>query len=149
MLGDPAYGPACDMWSVGCILAELVLHQNLFTATNELGLLTELCDLLGAPTEKTWPGFRRLRGARDLAWSKCNPTDKLGDKFRAAAFTSYPHLSTHGLDLLRSLLRWDPKERLTAEQVRRKTVKKSTPTHTPRSTPRHSLTLTLTPLSST
>lgn len=64
MLGAKAYGPAMDMWACGCIMAELMLHETLFNGRSELEMLKQFCDLLGAPTEKTWPGFRKLPGAR-------------------------------------------------------------------------------------
>jgi hypothetical protein len=47
------------MWSVGCILGELLRHEPLFPAKTEIELLGLICKLLGAPNERIWP----VRGA--------------------------------------------------------------------------------------
>ena len=50
MLSSQQYGESVDMWSVGCILAELVNRRVLFKGTNYLSQLKLYCELLGAPS---------------------------------------------------------------------------------------------------
>jgi male germ cell-associated kinase len=56
------YGPAVDVWAFGCILAELLLGRALAPGRNEVDQLALICQLLGPPTQTTWPeGVRRLK----------------------------------------------------------------------------------------
>lgn len=55
LLGLETYTEAIDMWSVGCIMAELLHHQPLFPAKTELGILEMMAKLLGSPNERIWP----------------------------------------------------------------------------------------------
>jgi len=55
LLGLETYTEAIDMWSVGCIMAELLHHQPLFPAKTELGILELMAKLLGSPNERIWP----------------------------------------------------------------------------------------------
>lgn len=60
---------AIDMWSVGCILAELIMGEVLFAGTSGLDQLVAIIKILGTPTreqvlsmnesyhEKVFPGF--------------------------------------------------------------------------------------------
>lgn len=43
------YTQEVDMWSVGCILAELVLQEPLFRAGSELELLLRIFSVTGSP----------------------------------------------------------------------------------------------------
>ena len=60
LLSAPHYTTAIDVWSVGCIFAELVSGEPLFAAQSEIELLNKMFRLLGAPNEKVWPGFSKL-----------------------------------------------------------------------------------------
>lgn len=55
MLGLDTYTEAIDMWSVGCIMAELLRHEPLFPAKTELAVLQLMVKLLGSPSEQIWP----------------------------------------------------------------------------------------------
>lgn len=52
LLGDRHYGPAVDIWGVGCIIAELFVKEPLFQGSSELHQLTLIFDALGWPTPK-------------------------------------------------------------------------------------------------
>lgn len=43
------YDVAIDMWSMGCILAELYLGTPLFPGNSEIEMLTMICDVFGLP----------------------------------------------------------------------------------------------------
>lgn len=57
------YGPAVDMWSVGCIVAELLTKSAIFPGKNESDQLSLILDMLGTPTSQTWPGWMDLPDA--------------------------------------------------------------------------------------
>lgn len=97
-----------DVWSVGCIFAELLLKEPLFQAKGELELLSLIFKLLGPPTKNSWPDYFNLPNAKTITLPSPQP----------AAFRSkFPHLSASGIDLLMSFLTYDPEQRITAEDA--------------------------------
>jgi len=46
-----------DIWSVGCIFAEIVNRKALFAGNNEEEQLAKIVKLRGIPSEKEWPGI--------------------------------------------------------------------------------------------
>lgn len=78
--GDPASGPGIDVWAAGCILAELLTRQPLFTGDDNSQLARQFYKLLGAPDPASWPGLKSLK-----AWQSFKPraptTNQLRTKF--------------------------------------------------------------------
>lgn len=115
LLGAKKYSTAVDMWSVGCIMAELLAKEPLFKGKSEIDQLDKIFKTLGTPNEKIWPDFGTLSGA------KCNfvkqPYNKLREKFPAASFSGKPTLSEAGFDLLNRLLTYDPNKRISSEDA--------------------------------
>ncbi|GMN74653.1 hypothetical protein TIFTF001_052423 [Ficus carica] len=56
LLGSTHYSTGVDMWSVGCIFAEMVRRQALFPGDSEFQQLLHIFRLLGTPSEKQWSG---------------------------------------------------------------------------------------------
>ncbi len=112
LLGADEYDTAIDMWSVGCIFAELLLNEPLFTAKNEAEQLSKIFRLLGQPTEDVWPGLRKLPGATALQKAAAQPFSVLRHKFPANR-----GLTELGLDLLQRLLTYDPRKRISASDA--------------------------------
>ncbi|XP_021285704.1 cyclin-dependent kinase 10 isoform X1 [Herrania umbratica] len=115
LLGAKKYSTAVDMWSVGCIMAELLAKEPLFKGTSEIDQLRKIFDTLGTPNEKIWAGFSQLPGAK-ANYSK-QLYNLLRRKFPAASFTGSPVLSDAGFDLLNRLLTYDPEKRITADDA--------------------------------
>ena len=68
LLGEESYDPAVDLWSVGCIFAEMLQKEPLFPGKTEVDMLTRIFNTLGTPTEDTWPDFNKVaRGGFDCA----------------------------------------------------------------------------------
>jgi cyclin-dependent kinase 7 len=55
LFGARAYGPAVDIWAVGCIVAELLLRVPFLPGESDLDQLTKIFTTLGSPNEETWP----------------------------------------------------------------------------------------------
>ena len=55
LFGLDTYTEAIDMWSVGCIMAELLQHEPLFPAKTDLTTLELMVKTLGSPNEQIWP----------------------------------------------------------------------------------------------
>ncbi|XP_057972842.1 cyclin-dependent kinase G-2-like [Malania oleifera] len=113
LLGEKQYSTAIDMWSVGCIMAELLLKEPLFKGETEVDQLRKIYRTLGSPNEAIWPGFYELPGAKANFFNQ--PYNMLRKVFPAASFTGSPVLSDSGFDLLSKLLTYDPDKRITAE----------------------------------
>jgi cell division cycle 2-like protein len=64
--GEKIYSTAVDMWSVGCIFGEILTGKPLFESRSEIGQITKIFEILGAPNERIWPGFSGALG-RSLA----------------------------------------------------------------------------------
>ena len=61
LLGNKRYdGKAADMWSTGCILAQMLNGEPLFQSSHEWILMLQIFHMLGTPTEETWPGVSGL-----------------------------------------------------------------------------------------
>ena len=108
LLGATTYSTAVDMWSVGCIFAELLLNEPLFQAHGELELLSMIFKLLGPPTQNSWPDYSSLPLAKTLSLPSPQP-----HQFRQ----KFQYMTTAGIDLLMSLLTYDPERRISAEEA--------------------------------
>ncbi|XP_050222887.1 cyclin-dependent kinase G-2 [Mercurialis annua] len=115
LLGSKQYSTAIDMWSVGCIMAEMLSKEPLFKGNNEINQLSKIFGILGTPNEGIWPGFSKLPGAKANFIKQ--PYNFLRKKFPATSFTGAPYLSDLGLDLLTRLLTYDPEKRLTVDEA--------------------------------
>ncbi|OCH96513.1 Pkinase-domain-containing protein [Obba rivulosa] len=108
LLGATTYSTAVDMWSVGCIFAELILKEPLFQAKGEIELLSMIFKLLGPPTSTSWPDYQSLPLAKTITLPPQQPP-QLRQKF--------PYLTAAGLDLLSRLLTYDPEKRISAREA--------------------------------
>eukprot|EP01044_Picomonas_judraskeda_P027964 COSAG03_NODE_9096_length_746_cov_1.180835_2_plen_115_part_00 len=84
------YGPAVDMWSVGCILAEMIQGRPLFCGQNHIHQLEVIFKLCGTPTHVNWPSHA------DLPWYKMfkpqHMTDRsLREHLETASVRLHPH----------------------------------------------------------
>ncbi|KAI9082811.1 hypothetical protein K1719_035141 [Acacia pycnantha] len=106
LLGATHYSMAVDMWSVGCIFAELVTKQALFPGDSELQQLLHIFRLLGTPNEEIWPGVSKLMNWHEYPqWSPQNIS------------TAVPNLEETGLVLLSQMLQYEPSKRISAKKA--------------------------------
>eukprot|EP00250_Pteridium_aquilinum_P005148 c15286_g1_i1 orf=106-1026(-) len=104
LLGATHYSTPVDIWSVGCIFAELSRRQPLFPGDSELQQLLHIFKLLGTPNEDVWPGVNKLRDWHDYPQWKA-----------AEIYMAVPNLDEYGVDLLSSMLQYDPARRISAK----------------------------------
>lgn len=66
LLGTKLYATGVDIWSLGCIFAEMVLRKTLFAGDSEIDQLYKIFQMMGTPNETTWPGVSQLPEFRDI-----------------------------------------------------------------------------------
>ncbi|ODO09419.1 cyclin-dependent kinase 1 [Cryptococcus amylolentus CBS 6273] len=109
LLGSRHYSTAIDMWSVGCIVAEMATRQPLFPGDSEIDEIFRIFRVLGTPDEDVWPGVRSLPDYKPTfpQWSPIN----LGDVVKG--------LDADGMDLVAQTLVFDPAHRISAKRALR------------------------------
>ncbi|CAD5195243.1 unnamed protein product [Musa acuminata subsp. malaccensis] len=108
LLGSRNYSTPVDVWSVGCIFAEMANQRPLFPGDSEIDELFKIFRLiLGTPNEEIWPGVTSLPDFKS-AFPKWLPKDLT---------TVVPNLEAAGIDLLSKMLHLDPSKRITARQA--------------------------------
>jgi cyclin-dependent kinase 2 len=107
LLGDRFYLPSVDMWSMGCVMAELALRRPLFRGEGEYSQLITIFQVMGTPNEQVWPGVSRLPyyNAEFPQWRPSSLAEAV------------PALERDGVALLAAMLRYDPQQRITALQA--------------------------------
>lgn len=113
LLGANKYGPSVDMWSVGCLLAELLTRKPLFPGKAEAEQLDLIFQVMGSPNEKVWPGWRDLPQSRNVSETMVYPS-KLERAFKKLAAHSSTSVSPTVIDLLTNMLQLDPARRISA-----------------------------------
>ncbi|KAL0076408.1 hypothetical protein J3Q64DRAFT_1771659 [Phycomyces blakesleeanus] len=109
MLTFKEYTKAIDVWSVGCILAELMSGKPLFPGRDYHHQLTLILDVLGTPTMDDFYGIKSRR-ARDYIRS-------LPFKRRIPFSRLFPTASPMAVDLLEKLLTFNPEKRITVAEA--------------------------------
>ncbi|CAM0947435.1 unnamed protein product [Alopecurus aequalis] len=104
LLGARQYSTPVDVWSVGCIFAEMVNQKPLFPGDSEIDELFKIFRIMGTPDEETWPGVASLPDYKS-AFPKWPSVDLA---------TVVPTLEPLGLDLLSKMLCLDPSRRINA-----------------------------------
>ncbi|XP_006469176.1 mitogen-activated protein kinase 9 [Citrus sinensis] len=103
------YTPAIDIWSIGCIFAELLTGRPLFPGRNVAHQLDLVTDLLGTPSAESIAGIRNEKAKRYLS--------SLRRKWAVPFSHKFPGADPLALRLLQRLLAFDPKDRPSAEEA--------------------------------
>jgi len=144
LLGSTCYSSYVDMWSLGCIFAEMALGSPLFQGDSEIGQLYQIFKVLGTPDEKSWPGVaslpdwqpifpkwtvKPLLPAPDVVPPPAAPPPAAAAAAVILGVVSPPlppppssvplviPVGEKGLDLLNKLLVYEPEKRITARKA--------------------------------
>ncbi|KAI0728009.1 CMGC/CDK/CDK7 protein kinase [Fomitopsis betulina] len=108
LFGCRYYSTAVDIWSVGCIFAELMLRIPYLPGETDMDQLKTIFRALGTPTEDEWPGHTKLPDYVPLGNF---PKPPLRDLFSAA--------SPECISLLTKCLLYEPRKRISARDALR------------------------------
>lgn len=122
LMGTKTYSTEVDMWSVGCIFAEILTGNYFFEGTSEVDQLSKIFQVLGQPSNARWPGYEDLPHSSMLKWKGLPRESRLRDKFPrpSSSFTDVNDmmsLTDSGFNLLEGLLTLDPAKRLSAHDA--------------------------------
>eukprot|EP01090_Pellita_catalonica_P002106 TRINITY_DN11765_c0_g1_i2.p1 TRINITY_DN11765_c0_g1~~TRINITY_DN11765_c0_g1_i2.p1 ORF type:complete len:429 (-),score=88.40 TRINITY_DN11765_c0_g1_i2:90-1376(-) len=109
LLGSQNYTKGVDMWSIGCILGELLGEKPMFPGGSTMNQLTRIVEVTGRPSQSELEAIKSpFAGTmiESLPPSKKRPLREI-----------FPHASADALDLLEKLLQFDPTKRLSAAEA--------------------------------
>lgn len=138
LLGSRRYSSPIDVWSLGCVMGELLLGRVMLSPDKSYSIRGEhddgsiaqmnaIASLLGPVDETTWPGSSKLPGLRSLRYPHRGkglrslfPAPGVGVGGGGGGILSADvsqRLSEKGIDLLGKMLCLDPGERIGAAEA--------------------------------
>lgn len=118
LLGSTHYGTAVDVWSVGCIMAEMASGSPLFTGKQDADQLLRIFRFLGTPSVLQWPTMHRYPNSQAMLVRKEFLVNYVPEFDNWAQHTQAgERLGPEGLDLMRQLLQFEPSHRISARDA--------------------------------
>ncbi|KAG9829336.1 Pkinase-domain-containing protein, partial [Aureobasidium melanogenum] len=107
LLGSRTYNTSIDIWSAGCIMAEMYTGRPLFPGTTNEDQLQKIFRLMGTPSERSWPGISQFP-----EYKPNFPVYATQDLRNIL-----PQVDPVGLQLLSAMLQLRPELRISATQA--------------------------------
>jgi negative regulator of PHO system len=107
LLGSRTYNTSIDIWSAGCIMAEMYTGRPLFPGTTNEDQLQKIFRLMGTPSERAWPGISQFP-----EYKPNFPVYATQDLRNIL-----PQVDPVGLQLLSAMLQLRPELRISAQQA--------------------------------
>ncbi|KAL2321290.1 hypothetical protein Fmac_030259 [Flemingia macrophylla] len=111
LFGSTDYGLAVDLWSLGCVFAELLTLKPLFPGTCDIDQISRITSVLGNLNEEAWPGCSKLPDYGTISISFGNVEDPTGVE------ACMPNCSPDEVSLVQRLVCYDPAKRATAMEL--------------------------------
>ena len=108
LLNLSIHGPPMDVWSVGCILAELIEGKALFPGESYANQITLIAEIIGVPSFLEYQNSINENAKRfmsNLPRTRGIPLEKV-----------LPHATQEEVDLLKKIFTWNPSSRITIDQ---------------------------------
>ena len=97
------YEYAPDIWSMGCIMGELMRKKPLFQGTTDIEVFFQIITTFGSPKEVDWPNFKQLPKASSIV-------DTPGMDMRAL----FPNSPLDCIELMKGMFKYNPNTRFSA-----------------------------------
>ena len=107
LLGSRTYNTSIDIWSAGCIMAEMYTGRPLFPGTTNEDQIVRIFRIMGTPTERTWPGITQF--------PEYKPTFQMYATQNLRQIL--PQIDATGIDLLQRMLQLRPELRIGASEA--------------------------------
>ena len=110
LLGSKTYGTTVDIWSIGCIFAEMVTGKPLFMGKSESDQLKKIFKIRGTPSDNYASSLKEL--------SEWGVGENVFEPWPEDDIKKYvPNLDPEGVDLLLKFLQIEPEKRISAEEA--------------------------------
>jgi len=110
LLGSNNYTKAVDIWSIGCILGELIGAKPMFPGTSTMNQLDKILEVLGRPSQEDMKAVQSDYTAQMI--------DNIPEHAKVIGLDEmYPNADDVSMDLLKKLLAFNPDKRITIEQA--------------------------------
>lgn len=107
LMGSRKYSTQVDIWSIGCIMAEMITSHPLFPGSNEQDQLHRIFKGLGTPTVQDWPSVAELPEYKPDFY-----------QYPAQSWQILvPGIDSAGMDMISKLLKQDPGQRISAKSA--------------------------------
>lgn len=109
MLNSKGYTKSIDIWSVGCILAEMLSNRPIFPGKHYLDQLNHILGVLGSPSQEDLDCIVNEKARsylQSLPFKPKVPWNKL-----------FPQADAKALDLLGKMLTFNPYKRISVEEA--------------------------------
>jgi cyclin-dependent kinase 12/13 len=121
LLGCMKYSPKIDMWSVGCIIAEMFRRGGLLKGTNEAHQLDLIFKMMGHPTTADWPNIHKMCPL----WKNYEPKEgeeglprRLREDLKSRLPTNAMNwMTSSAMEVIDNLLAHNPDKRWSAAQA--------------------------------
>jgi len=108
LLGSTDYTKGVDLWSVGCILGELLGGKPMFPGTSTMNQLDRIIEITGRPSAEDIEAINSPFAATML--------ESLPETQPRSLASMFPNAPEDALDILSKLLQFNPNKRITADQ---------------------------------
>lgn len=110
LFGSRRYGVEIDLWSAAVVVCELIRKSYMFPGTVDCEQIMLIVQLLGTPTEQTWPGISKLPDFHPHALPRCSRKE-----FQTN--TEFVNIGEDGIDFINQTLVCCPVRRLSAKKA--------------------------------
>lgn len=107
LLGQKQYSLGVDLWSTGCIFAEMAQRRPLFMGDSEIDQIFKIFKVLGTPNEQNWAEALKLPDFKATF-----------PKWKGIPLNEHTsNLDEVGMDLLQGMVALDPNKRISARMA--------------------------------
>ncbi|MED6177035.1 Cyclin-dependent kinase F-1 [Stylosanthes scabra] len=109
LCGSTDYGLGVDLWSLGCIFAELLTLKPLFPGTSDVDQLSRIISVLGNIDGESWPGCSRLPDYATMSFGNVERPIGLEECLK--------NCRKDQVSMVKKLVCYDPAKRATAMEI--------------------------------